>query len=175
MCDNGKINVYSKTPTLFFVFSNKIKNINPTNAKMVIEINGDKYDSKHYSNYFNDSSYNINSKFDSSYIANSTTSYICKLPKALKQGDNKIEVYLKDDVVDYESDHMIYNINYNVFNRPVKDNIITSEYINKLLKAIMTLSLEYNNSYKDNKNRIAEIDKYLKNNIINPGEVIDNI
>ena len=47
----------------------------------------------------------------------------------LKQGDNKIEVYLKDDVVDYESDHMIYNINYNVFNRPVKDDIITSEYI----------------------------------------------
>ena len=39
----------------------------------------------------------------------------------------------------------------------------------------MTLSLEYNNSYKDNKNRIAEIDKYLKNNIINQGEVIDNI
>lgn len=175
LCDNGKINVYSKTPTLFFVFSNKIKNINPTNAKMVIEINGDKYDSKHYSNYFNDSLYNINSKFNSSYIANSTTSYICKLPKALKQGDNKIEVYLKDDVVDYESDHMIYNINYNVFNKPVKDDIITSEYINKLLKAIMTLSLEYNNSYKDNKNRIAEIDKYLKNNIINPGEVIDNI
>ena len=90
------------------VFSNKIKNINPTNAKMVIEINGDKYDSKHYSNYFNDSLYNINSKFNSSYIANSTTSYICKLPKALKQGDNKIEVYLKDDVVDYVYENYMY-------------------------------------------------------------------